>query len=273
MRLLIHDTLVTAPFVVGLAEAWVVPAEGIEAEARPDVPAAAVGAEDAALLPATEAAALGGSHRILPDAAIVAGAIGAVALRTPVRPDEVPAGPVRLLAVSGTSEVLARATLRPFYGIEPTGWPRRDDDPAAPQAQATIVDGAEALRPIEGGFAEDLCRAWLILSGTPAVSHLLVAPAAADRAALAPLLATLAALREAAHERRREWRPALAAREGIPPDRLYALLAEQRLALTTEDRRALRLLLERGGRGVLDAAGAEPRFLEDGWEAPGSGGP
>lgn len=262
MRLLIHDTLVTAPFVVPLTEGWVTPAAGLAVEARPDPRAGHLEPGDAALLPAPEAALLAASHRIVPDAAVVAGAVGAVALRTPVRPDEVPAGPVRLLGVSGAGEVLARATLRPFYGIEPTGWPERDDDPGALQAQASIVEGAEALRPPEGGFAEDLSRAWLILSGTPAVSHVLVAPGEADNADLAPALATLAALRHAAHERRREWRPMLAQRHGIPADRLYALLSEQRLALTADDRRALLLLLRRGTRGSVYATDAEPRFLE-----------
>ncbi len=268
MRLLMHDTLAAAPFVVPLAEGWVTPVEGVAVEARGDLRAGEVGPEDAALLPSAEAALLTASHRVVPDAAVVAGAVGAVALRTPVRADEVEAGPVRLLGVSGAGELLARATLRPFYGIEPTGWARVDDDPGAAAAQAVVVEGAEALRPAEGGFAEDLCRAWLILSGLPAVTHVLLAPAEADRATLAPVLATLAALTQAAQERRREWRPALAERHGIPTDRFYALLAEQRLVLDAEDRRALLLLLQRGGRGSAYPPVAKLRFLDAESPAP-----
>lgn len=263
MRLLIHDTLVTAPFAVPLAEGWVIPAAGMTVETREELRGGDIGPDDAALLPSPESIPLATTHRIAPDAAVVAGAVGAVALRTPVRPDEVPAGPVRLLGVSAAGEALARATVRAFYGIEATGWPTRDDDPAAPQAQAAIVEGAEALRPTEGGFAEDLCRAWLILSGGPAVTHLLVVPAEADRSTIEPLLETLAALRQASHDRRREWRPALAERHGIPTDRLYALLAEQRLALEGQDRNALRLLLRRGARTTSLEAAEPPRFLDE----------
>jgi predicted solute-binding protein len=262
VRLLIDDTLATAPFVVPLAEGWVTPAAGVVVEARAGLRGGEVAADDLALVASAEVALLGESHRVVPEVATVAGSVGAVAMRTPVRPDEVERGPVRLLGVSGTAEQLARATLRPFYGIEPTGWPRTEDDPAAAMAQAVIVEGAEALRPVEGGFAEDLCRAWLILTGTPVVTHVLVAPREAGRESIAPALATLAALRQAAHERRREWRPALGERLGVPLDRLYAFFAEQRLVLEADDRRALLLLLQRGGRGSAYPPVGEVRFLE-----------
>ena len=259
-RLLIHDTLATAPFAYPLTAGWALPGEGVIAEVRPELGGADLAADDAALLPAAEAALCQETHLVVPDVAIVADGTGAIALRTPVRPDEVERGPVRLLDVSGTAELLARATLRPFYGIEPTGWVGGEADPAA--AQVVVVEGAAALHPPEAGFAEDLCRAWFILTGTPAVTHVLLAPMAADRAALGPVLATLSTLRQAADARRREWRQELATRHDLPRDRLNAFFAAQRLALAAADRRALLLLLQRGGRGSAYPSPAALRFRE-----------
>ena len=112
------------------------------------------------------------------DVAVIADGNGAIAMRTPVRPDEVEATPVRLLDTSGIAELLARATLRPFYGIEPTGWVRDGDSPEAARAEVVIVEGAEALREPEAGFSEDLSRAWFILTAQPVVSHVLLVPRA-----------------------------------------------------------------------------------------------
>ncbi|MDQ3780093.1 MAG: hypothetical protein M3354_06070, partial [Chloroflexota bacterium] len=202
------------------------------------------------------------SHQVAPECAVITGSLGAIALRSPVRADEVPRGPVRLLAISGTAELLARATLRSFYGIEPTAWLRADDDPATAHAQAVVVEGAEALRPVEGGYSEDLCRAWFILTGLPLVTHLLAVPAGADDASLAAVLATLAALRQAGLDRRREWRPILAEREGIPIDRLHTLFAEQRLDFEPDLPSAVQHLLRRGGAGSIYANATPIRFRD-----------
>ena len=127
-------------------------------------------------------------------------------MRTPVRPDEVESTPVRLLDTSGIAELLARATLRPFYGIEPTAWVRASDSPEAARAEVVIVEGAEALREPEAGFSEDLSRAWFILTAQPAVSHLLLVPSALRPADLTSVLTFLAAAKTAGLARRREWR-------------------------------------------------------------------
>ena len=246
MRLLLHDTLATAPFVIPLTESWV--PSGVPFEVSPALAAAAVEPDAAALLPAAEIAHLRQTHRIVPDIAVVAGNAGTVAMRAPVRPDGVDRTPVRLYECSGTAELLARATLGPFYGIEAATFVRGDESDAA-TAQVVIVEGAAALQPPEAGFAEDLCRAWFILTGEPAVTHLLVVPTATDRESVKPLLGTLGAARDVAHERRTELRRLLAERHGLDRDRLAALHAAQRLALDPEDRLALVRLLQRGNRG------------------------
>lgn len=253
MRLLLHDTLATAPFVHPLTVGWVAPV--IPSEARSELRAVDVGPEDIALVPAPEIAALLATHTLGREAAVVAGPVGSIAMRVPVRPDEVERTPIRLWRTSGAAEVLARATLKPFYGIVPLAW--TSDDTA--EAQVVVVEGAEALQPPEAGFAEDLCRAWFVLTGEPAITHVLAVPRALDRAALGPGLETLVALRDAGHERRRDLRRDLSDAHGLDRDRLTEFFAEQRLALEPADQRALLLLLQRGTWGsayppIRDAA-------------------
>ena len=255
-RLLLDDALATAPLTHPFAAGWVEPSMPIEV--HPNLRTAELTADDVALVPSAEAAIVRETHRIVPNVAVVSGAEGAIAMRVPVRPDEIERTPVRLLAASGTAELLARATLRPFYGIVPTEWTAEE----TAEAQVVVVEGAEALRAPEAGFAENLCRAWFILTGEPVVTHVLVAPAAFDRTGVAPALAALAALRDAGHDRRRELRAYLAQTHDRPAERLVAFFADQRLSLEADDRRALLMLLQRGGRGSAYPAVADLGYLE-----------
>lgn len=269
MRLLIDDALATATFARPLQDGRLeLPAGGIAAIARPNLTAADLEPVDVALLPLGEVPALRDSHRIAPDAAVVFGDTGPVVMRCPVRPDEIERTPIRLWQTSSFGETLARATLRPFYGITPERWTSEDEEGAT--AQVVVVEGPEALRPPEAGFAEDLCRAWLILTAQPAVGHVLVVPRAAERGDLEPALAIVAALRERGTASRREIRRSLAEAHGLPLDRLNALFAPMRYRLDQSDRPAVLALLQRGQPG-----GAAPpirivEFLEpeDG-SAPG----
>ncbi len=194
---------------------------------------------------------------------MIADGNGAIAMRTPVRPDEVEATPVRLLETSGVAELLARATLRPFYGIEPTSWVRDGDAPEAARAEVVIVEGAEALREPEAGFSEDLSRAWFILTAQPVVSHVLLVPRALPPADLCRTLLTfLDAARTEGLARRREWRPQLADREGVGRDRASAFWAAQRLKLEPADRQALLDLLGKGSRGTSSPPPANVTFID-----------
>src|SRR3712207_7483724 len=56
------------------------------------------------------------------------------------------------------AELLARATLKPYYGIEPASWVRDGDSSDAVRAEVVVVEGAEALREPEAGYSEDLSR-------------------------------------------------------------------------------------------------------------------
>ena len=178
MRLLIDDTFATATYTVPITSGWVSPPDGITVEIAHRLTDGFRIGGGIVLAPASEILHLQQTHEVAGDVAVIADGNGAIAMRTPVRPDEVEATPVRLLDTSGVAELLARATLRPFYGIEPASWVRDDDAPEAARAEVVIVEGAEALREPEAGFSEDLSRAWFILTAQPVVSHVLLVPRA-----------------------------------------------------------------------------------------------
>jgi hypothetical protein len=228
---------------------------------RPNLTAGDINPNDLALLPTGEVPALRESHRVASDAAIVFGAAGTVSMRCPVRPDEIERTPIRLWQTSSFGETLARATLRPFYGITPERWTADENDGTS--AQVVIVEGPEALRPPEAGFAEDLCRAWLILTAQPAIGHLLVVPTDAERGDLGPALATFAALRDAGIARRRDIRRALSDEHALPLDRLNALFAPMRHRLEPTDRPVVQMLLQRGHAGGNAPPVPTVAFLED----------
>lgn len=259
MRLSIDDTFATALFTTPIVADWIAPPPELTVEIVPSLTDEQIGATDAALAPAAALPKRHQTHAVLRDAAVIADAVGAIAMRTPVRPDEIERPTVRLLDASGIAATLARATLRPFYGIEPAAWVCDPDAPEAASAQVVVVEGAEALRDPEAGFSEDLVRAWFILTAQPVVTHLLLAPRGLPSLQIAAIATFFAAVREAGLERRRDWLPALADREGIPRERSSAFWAAQRLALERSDEVALLELLRRGSP---DASGANLAGVE-----------
>lgn len=261
MRLLIDDTFVTGTYVTPIASGWVTPPAGLTVERAPGLMASAIGADDVALAPAAALLPLQGSHAVVPSTAVVCDDTGAVAMRTPVRPDEISSTPIRLLDASETAEFLARATLQPFYGITPTAWVRDDDASGAARAEVVIVEGAEALREPEGGFSEDLVRAWFILTAGPFVSHLLLAPRELPPDDLKTVLGFFEAVKAEGLARRRDWRPELAEREGISRERSNAFWARQRLTLEEEDRPALLQLLRQGSHGTSNPPPSDVSFI------------
>src|SRR4051794_39213675 len=133
LRLLIHDTLILSPFSIPLNQGWVKPS--IPVETRAELNAGDLAAEEIAFLPAGEIVHLHDTHRVVPDFAAVSFQRGAVAMRVPVRPDEVRISPIRLWNTTTTAELLARATLHPFYGITPSIFTSSD----SPDAQVVVV--------------------------------------------------------------------------------------------------------------------------------------
>ena len=259
MRLLIHDTFATSPYTTPVASGWVSPPEGITVDLTPSLTSSSATDEIALLAPSSELFRLQQTHAVIGEIAVVADGNSAIAMRTPVRPDEVEATPVRLLDVSGIAELLARATLKPFYGIDPTTWVYDGHSPDAARAEVVIVEGAEALREPEGGFSEDLSRAWFILMAQPVVSHVLLAPRTLPPNLLRDIVTFLDLARAESQARRSDWRPRLADREGVGRDRASAFWTAQRLKLEESDRPALLDLLQKGSRGT---SAAPPRNVE-----------
>jgi predicted solute-binding protein len=240
VKLLLHDTITTAPLVYPFQAGWVDASDGIEL--HPSLTAADIDGDTSALIPSAEIPLLTETHLVVPDVAVVLDGRGDVAMRTPVRPDEIEGPVVRLYETSGTSELLARATLESFYGIVAREWTGAE----TADAQVVIVEGAEALRPPEGGFTEDLVRAWFILTAQPLVSHLLIVPKSADPE---PVRELMTAARTIGHERRKDLRRATAERFEIDREHPTELAAVTRLSLEEADRRALLMFLQRGNRG------------------------
>lgn len=246
MRVLIDDTLVTAPLTMPLRQGW------LEAEAlslRLRLGAADVAPDDAALLSSGESTELAESHAIVPEVAIVCDGVGAIAMRTPVRPDGIEETPIRLYGVSRTAELLMRATLRPFFGITAAGFiDNADVDGAA--AEVVVVEGEDALRTPEVGFQEDLCRAWFILTGLRFVSHVFVVPTGTPNDAVRVAIGSLQRLVGAGVERRREVRVALATDDDLDRDRLVEVTNRLRYRMEPPDVDSLHMLLARGSWGT-----------------------
>lgn len=247
MRLLLDETFATATFTLPISAAWVDAPTGFEVHIASGLTAEQVGTNDSALIPSGSILHLQQSHEVAPEIAVVADGQGAIAMRTPVRPDEVEATPVRMLETSETALLLARATLQSFYGIEATRWISDAGDPDIARAEVVIVEGAEALREPEGGFSEDLCRAWFILNAQPVVTHVLAIPRELPQTDRRAVTSFLTLVRTEAERRRQEWRSDYAARQGVASARAGAFWAAQRYELRPEDRAALVTLLQRGG--------------------------
>lgn len=239
------------------------------------------------LLPAAEYAILQDSHVVLPALAAGGRHSAAAVLVGDRRLDEVDAPLVDLDAISLTTECLARATLRKFYGITGEVWTRdgrstndevrttneergaASDERPAPGDEQAGGASARARRMVEvreGGVAlhlldqpgdavvEDLGRAWFILTGLPCVSHLLVAP----RALLAAEASRLQELADdalpralaAVREHQDELRRGLCDRFGVSREVLDEFYDDQFSTLTGDAQKAAVALFERGARGM-----------------------
>jgi predicted solute-binding protein len=242
MSVLIHETLATLFFAEPSRQGRV--ETDFTFALRDELPARAVKPDDAALIPAAEIAHLAASHLVVPDAAVVFSGEGPIAMRVPVRPDEIEQTPVALNGVSGTAEILARATLEPFYGIRGSDYVAESAD-----AKVSLLEGVATLLPVEAGFQESLVRAWFILTGQPVVSHVLAAPKAWSGEKIEQLAGVMNQLRMVGHERRSELRAAAAREAGIERDLLVPLFAALRYRLDDADRRALIMLLQHGNKG------------------------
>lgn len=245
MTTLIDDTMATAFLTTPAREGWLDAAGPIEH--RAGLRAADVTEDDVALLPVPEATLLTRTHVIDRAVAIVHDGVGMIAMRTPVRPDEIDAATVYLRDVGAAGEALARALMTPYFGIDATSY-TRDEPPA--DANVVVSEGAAALQAQEGGFREDLARSWFIMTGKPYVSHVTVVGV---RALARGADDQVQALRDAlavGWERRRDVRRIIREATGVDADTLAEVTNRMRFALAPEDQEPARMLVERGTRGT-----------------------
>lgn len=205
-----------------------------------------VGSDDFALISTAEIALLTETHRVHPGHGIWMSESGAIAMRTPVRPDEVEEASILLYDVSGTAELLARATIWPYYGIKASAWTTEADGSSA----ITIVDGIAALEPVEAGFHEDLVRAWYILTEQPVVTHLLGIPVGASLDDVVSIGSLLSKAFAAGYAERRDVRKALLAESSASSEQLVDFLARVRIELDDRSRAAAYSLIARGAGGT-----------------------
>lgn len=208
--------------------------------------AADLGAGDFALIPTAEISLLTETHRADPVFGLWTNESGAIAMRSPVRPDEIDEASILLYDISGTAELLARATIWPYYGIRAAGWISVADG----SSSITIVDGIAALEPIEAGFSEDLVRAWFILTEQPVVTHLLAVPADATEDDVLRVRTVLSEAFSTGHADRREVRKALLADSSAEGEQLVSFLARIRTELDEVSRGAAYSLIARGAGGT-----------------------
>lgn len=245
MTILVDDTLATAFLTMPIREGWVGDGRGIEI--RRDLGAGDVTVDDIALLPLPEATLLTETHVIDRAVAIVHDGAGMVAMRTSVRPDEIEETAVYLQDVGAAGEVLTRALLRPYFGIDATEL-LRDAPPA--DAAVLVTEGAAALQPIEAGFREDLARSWFIMTGKAYVSHVTVVGVAALARNADEGIARLVAARRAGWERRRDVRLMIRESQGVDPGMLAEVTARMRFSIEPDDQEPARRLVERGTWGT-----------------------
>jgi len=246
MAILIDDAAATMFQAIPVREGWVASEEPFEL--RSGLRAADVGEDDVALIPAPEATLLTRTHVIDRSAAVVFDGVGMLAMRTPVRPDEIESETVYLQGVGVAGEALVRALLKPFFGIEATGFERAEESPE--DARVLVVEGPDALVRPEHGFSEDLARSWFIMTGKAYVSHVTVIGVRALARGAETAMAALRSAFTTGWERRRDIRRLVRETSGVDADSLAEITGRMRFALTPEDQEPLRMLVERGAWGT-----------------------
>lgn len=248
MTLLIDDNLTTAMIAAPFAEGWV--ESDLPVVMRERLAASDVTSDDITLISVAEATLLAETHVLVSEVAVVLDGVGPIAMRTPVRPDGVGDTVVRLLDAGPTAEMVARALLRPYFGITATSFAVSDESPGAALAEVVILDGSAALGQPESGYQEDLARAWFVLTGQSLVSHVVAVGLHAQVRGAESEIDLLRRAVAAGRERRRDVRRSAAERWEIEDrDVLAEMTNRQRYTLTPADRNSLANLVARGTWG------------------------
>jgi predicted solute-binding protein len=240
IRTLVDDRLTACWFAYPVQAGW----DGTqEIELLRDLgPAAVREANAVALLDSLAATRLLDSHVIVSNHAVASRRASFLTIVTHTRPDEVDNVTVSTPDVSLSGRGLAEATLPRFYGITVTAW--SDARLPVDASTALLTEGAEALIPVdsEEHYQEDLGRAWFLLTDTPYVSHVCVAPRSEltrNPAGVISAVKRLDAARAAASDNARELRRNLSRDLEIERDLFTDTLADQTYTLGDAERAGL----------------------------------
>lgn len=182
------------------------------------------------------------THVIVAGHAVASRRASFLTVVTHTRPDEVDNVMVSTPGVSLAGRGLAEATLPRFYGITATGW--TDERLDVDERTILITEEAEALIPVDDAehYQEDLGRAWFLLTDTPYVSHVCVAPRSiltSDPTAVVAVVQLLDQARQTSNDRAREVRRNLARDLGIERGLFTETLADQTYILGDAERAGL----------------------------------
>lgn len=249
MTILIERRLGAAPFWMPVERGWIepdVPVEIVEAPSPSDVR----GHRGLALVDALLASTALERSVIVRDFAVTADQISLLTMVTFDRPDGVERAVVSAPGVSLTGRALAEIVIPTFYGIEIIGWPEEPVE-VGPES-ILITEDAAALLPStdEAHYHEDLGRAWFLLTDTPFVSHVCIAPAdmyAEDREALVAGARVLRDCLAASEEQRRMLRRNISRDHGIDRELVVDVFDGLGFELTEDAREGLVTLYHRAG--------------------------
>jgi predicted solute-binding protein len=276
--LIVPDEAHLLPLTHALHAGWVTPPGPIQLVA-PDALEAAAAQGALALAPPLVWAQRSITHGLVADIAVTSSVRGTAALAAARRPDELDDAEIDARDVSPTTEALARLLGARHFGAD-TWHVTRQPGPAAAarllegdRALAALVeaeaaqtaqqlvppvegdgdedDGAAAAPPPAGGYVEDLARAWFVLTGSPWVSHVMMAERQTieDRpAAVAAWVAALAESLRLGREREVAVVATAAARLDLPKGGLRRLFRARGYRLGAEERQALTRFLQLAAR-------------------------
>lgn len=219
MKIWIHDAVLTRPLAAGLPNL-----AGAELIVNP--------APDAYAVIETARFAAFPDYRMHLTAGITVQNQGTIAFTSPVRADELEDPAIWIRTKTATAELVARATLKPFFGFTPSRWVAETTGGEA----GVVLDEEAALMPIESGFREDLTRAWFVLTGLSLVTHLLAVPAKADPSETATVADWIARGGGLDESDRRSLITNLSTETGAEVESLTALFDDVNWTLEGEDR-------------------------------------
>lgn len=246
------DNRLTACWFAYPVEAGWLAEDGIEV-ARDLTPATVRDRKAVALIDSLAASRLLDSHVIIDRHAVASRRASFLTLVTHTRPDDVDNVTVSTPDVSLSGRGLAEAVLPRFYGITVAGW--SNDRLPVNESTSLLTEEAEALIPVKDTrhYQEDLGRAWFLLTDTPYVSQVCVAPRSkltSNPAAVVAAVAKLQSARDAADSRAREVRRNLSRDLGIERDLFTEVIADQTYTLDDAERAGLLALWRNVGISV-----------------------